>query len=142
MANPTLPHPNIARDPSLALPVGWPLLAVPDADGRLHWPTLEASVAESLRKLLSVRPGELLLHPDYGAGLQDFLHEPNSLAVRARIQARIEQAVLRDEPRVALDRVDVREHEADPAAVRIELHYRLRRSGAAQRAALTLTLAH
>jgi phage baseplate assembly protein W len=128
------------RDPSLAPPIGWPLLGLPDADGRWHWPTLERSVAEGLRKLLSVRPGELAVHPDYGAGLQDFLHEPNTLAVRARIRTRIEAAVARYEARAQLDRVEVREDEADAAAVRIELHYRLRRNAEPQQLALALTL--
>ena len=130
----------MAKDASLAPPIGWPLLGVPDADGQWHWPSLERSVAEGLRKLLSVRPGELLMHADYGAGLQDFLHEPNTLAVRARIQARIESAVARDESRVVLDRVEVREDPADAAAVRVELHYRLRRSGEAQQLALAINL--
>jgi len=130
----------MTRDPSLAPPIGWPLLGVPDADGQWQWPSLERSVAEGLRKLLSVRPGELLMHADYGAGLQDFLHEPNTLAVRARIKARIEAAVARDEVRVALDRVEVREDAADAAAVRVEVHYRLRRSGEAQQLALAINL--
>jgi len=82
----------------------------------------------------------LLMHADYGAGLQDFLHEPNTLAVRARIKARIEAAVARDEVRVALDRVEVREDAADAAAVRVEVHYRLRRSGEAQQLALAINL--
>lgn len=130
----------MARDPSLASPIGWPLLGGPDAGGQWQWPSLERSVAEGLRKLLSVRPGELLMHADYGAGLQDFLHEPNTLAVRARIKARIEAAVARDELRVSLDRVEVREDAADAAAVRIELHYRLRRSGVLQQLALAMNL--
>jgi len=130
----------MAKDPSLAPPIGWPLLGVPDADGQWQWPSLERSVAEGLCKLLSVRPGELLMHADYGAGLQDFLHEPNTLAVRARIKARIEAAVARDEQRVALDRVEVREDAADAAAVRVELHYRLRRSGEPQQLALAIDL--
>ena len=130
----------MARDPTLAPPIGWPLLGVPDADGQWQWPSLERSVAEGLRKLLSTRPGELLMHPDYGAGLQDFLHEPNTLAVRARIQARIQSAVARDEARAQLDRVDVREDDGDSAAARIELHYRLRRNGEPQQLALAINL--
>jgi len=130
----------MAKDLSLAPPIGWPLLGVPDGDGRWPWPSLERSVAEGLRKLLCTRPGELLMHPDFGAGLQDFLHEPNTLAVRARIQSRIQAAVARDETRVSLDRVEVNEDAADPAAVRIELHYRLRRSGEPQQLALAINL--
>lgn len=128
------------RDPTLAPPIGWPLLSTPDADGGWVWPSLERSVADGLRKLLSVRPGELLMHGDYGAGLQDFLHEPNTLAVRARIQARIAAAVARDEPRVQVDRIELREDERDASVLRIELHYRLRRSGEAQQVALSLNL--
>jgi phage baseplate assembly protein W len=130
----------MARDPSLAPPIGWPLLGLPDADGQWTWPSLERSVAEGLRKLLSVRPGELLMHADYGAGLQDFLHEPNTLAVRARIKARIEAAVARYETRAQLDRVDVREDDNDAAAVRVELHYRLRRTRDAQLLNLAINL--
>ena len=130
----------MVRDSSLAPPIGWPLLGVPDADGQWAWPSLERSVAEGLRKLLSVRPGELLMHADYGAGLQDFLHEPNTLAVRARIKARIETAVARYEGRAQLDRVEVREDETDAAAVRVELHYRLRRSGESRQMNLAINL--
>lgn len=129
------------KDPSLAHPVGWPLLTAPDANGQWAWPTLERSVDDGLRALLSVRPGELLTHPGYGAGLQDFLHEPNTLAIRARIKQRIEAAVARHELRVQIDRVDVREDEADLATVRVDLHYRLRRTGDAQRLSLSLGLA-
>ena len=130
----------MARDVTLAPPIGWPLLGLPDGDGRWAWPSLERSVGEGLRKLLSTRPGELLMHPDFGAGLQDFLHEPNTLAVRARIQSRIQTAVARDETRVSLDRVEVNEDVADPVAVRIELHYRLRRSGEPQQLVLAIKL--
>jgi len=126
---------NGARRPAADLrpPIGWPLLPVPDDNGALNWPSLEASVAGQLRKLLATRPGELLGHPDFGAGLQEFLHEPNTLATRARLRERIAQAVARHEPRIVLDALEVRD-ETDVAAgeigqVRIELRYRLRRDG-------------
>lgn len=130
----------MTRLQEFSAPVGWPLLGGPDANGQWQWPNLERSVADSLRALLSTRPRELLLHAEYGAGLQDFLYEPNTLAVRSRIRQRIESAVGRYEPRVQLDRVDVREDEADASIVRVEIHYRLRRSGEPQRLAVTLNL--
>lgn len=127
-------------DSQLKSPIGWPLLAGPDASGQWRWPGLERSVSDGLRALLSTRPRELMMHADYGAGLQDFLHEPNTLAVRARILERIQTAVARYEQRVQLDRVEVSEDERDAAAVRIEVHYRLRRTGEPQRLALALNL--
>ena len=137
-------NPNSQRAASLAVPIGWPLLGVPDANGELGWPDLATSVAQGLRNVLATRAGELLLHADYGAGLQDFLHEPNTLAVRARIRERIETALALYEPRVLVDRIDVDEDDSagqvDPRAVRIAIHYRLRRTGEAQRVSLSMSL--
>jgi phage baseplate assembly protein W len=130
--------------PAIAPAIGWPLLPRPDANGRIDWPTLEASVAGQLKVILATRPGELLGHPEFGAGLQAFLHEPNTLATRARIQARIQEAIARSEPRIVLDAVDVFDDsdaaEAELGRVRIEIHYRLRRTGVAQTTGLTLAL--
>lgn len=125
----------MARLPAANLqpPIGWPLLPLPNKNGALDWPDLATSVAAQLRKLLATRPGELLGHRDYGAGLQRFLHEPNTLATRARIREAIEQAIARHEPRVVLDAVDVFDETQRAAGelgqVRIELRYRLRRDG-------------
>jgi hypothetical protein len=134
------------RSPSLALapPIGWPLLPRPDANGRLDWPDLATSVASQLRVILATRPGELLGHAEFGAGLQEFLHEPNTLATRARIQSRVQEATARHEPRIVLDAVEVYDETdtlaAEVGRVRIEVHYRIRRTGQAQTTGLTLAL--
>ena len=90
----------------LDVTLGWPLLPRPNENGQLDWPDLAGSVAAQLRVILSTRPGEQLEHPDFGAGLQEFLHEPNTLATRARIQSRIEEPIVRQEPRLVLDAVE------------------------------------
>ncbi|HEX5125596.1 MAG TPA: GPW/gp25 family protein, partial [Rhodocyclaceae bacterium] len=66
--------------------IGWPWLPLPDAQGAINWPGLEQSVRESIRILLSTRPGEQLMRPDFGAGLDRLLHEPNVLATRRQIR--------------------------------------------------------
>ena len=123
-----------------AQPIGFPLLPVPDEHGRLRYPDLETSVRQSLQILLRTRPGEQLRHADFGAGLDAFLHEPNPLATRRRIRDRIEEAIRRWESRVVLDLVELREIEGRKAAVRIEISYRLRRTGAPQQLGLTMEL--
>lgn len=120
--------------------LGWPLLPVPDEHGRLGWPTLEESVRELIRVVLSTRPGEQLMRPDFGAGLELLLHEPNTLATRRRIRDRVQETLARWERRILLDRVDVLEVEDDPSHVRVEVGYRLTRDGAAGAVSLTLRL--
>lgn len=121
------------------LPIGWPLLPVPDAAGRLDWPALADSVRQAIRVILATRPGEQLMRPDFGAGLADFLHEPNTLATRRRIRDAVTGALGRFEPRILLDRVEVWEVPDRPAELRVEVAYRLRRTGAPGRVGATLT---
>ena len=89
--------------------IGWPLFAVPDADGRLDWPGLEASVRHAIRVILSTRPGEQLMRPEFGAGLDRLLHAPNNLSTRRQIRDWTMSALSRWERRILLDRVDVLE---------------------------------
>jgi phage baseplate assembly protein W len=122
-------------------PIGWPLLPLPDADGRLAWPTLEQSVAQQIRVILQTRPCEQLMRPDWGAGLEDFTHEPNTVTTQRRIRDRVVAELTRWEPRIVLDDVAVATVPTEPGRVRVEILYRLRRTGAGRRTGLTLDLA-
>jgi uncharacterized protein len=124
----------------VAQPIGWPLLPQPDAHGRLAYPTLERSVREAIEVILRTRPGEQLMRPAFGAGLESLLHEPNTLTTRRRIQDLVRDGINKWEDRVILDRVDVWEVPEEPAAVRIEVAYRLKRTGAPQFLGLVVEL--
>ncbi len=121
-------------------PINFPLFAVPDENGELDFPTLEASVRQAIRIILSTRPGERLMRPDFGAGLQNFLHEPNNIVTRRRIRDLIVDTLQRWENRILLDRVDITEVPDAPGEIRIEILYRIRRTGAAQRMGLAVAL--
>ena len=123
-----------------APPIGFPLLPTPDEHGMLAFPTLEESVRGRIQVILRTRPGEQLRHPDFGAGLESFLREPNTLETRRRIRDRVQEALSTWETRVVLDLVEVREVEGAPAVVRVDIAYRLRRTGAPQRMGLTMDL--
>ena len=120
--------------------IGWPLLPLPDEFGRLAYPDLEQSVRELIRVILSTRPREQLMRPDFGAGLDLMLHEPNTLATRRDIRDRVQNALARWEKRVVLERVEVWDVENEPTHVRVEIAYRLARSGTPGAMALTLQL--
>jgi uncharacterized protein len=120
--------------------IGWPLLPVPDEHGLLPYPTLETSVRESIRVILSTRPGEQLMRPDFGAGLDRLLHEPNTLATRRAIRDLVQASLTRWERRILLDRVEVWEVSGEPSHVSVEIDYRLARTGAAATMNLTVQL--
>jgi uncharacterized protein len=121
-------------------PIGWPLLPLPDADGRLVWPAVEQSVAQQIRVILETRPGEQLMRTDWGAGLEDFTHQPNTVTTHRRIRDAIVASLNRWEKRIVLDDVSVAAVPDEPGRVRVEIIYRLRRTGAGRRTGLTLQL--
>jgi uncharacterized protein len=123
---------------ALAPPIGWPLLPVPDDTGQMRYPGLEQSVRDQIRVILLTRPGEQLMLPVYGAGIETFLHRPNTLETRRRLQDHILNALEAWEPRISVDRIEVEEDAADPSRLRAGIFYRLRRTGVTQRLNLTV----
>ena len=121
-------------------PIGWPLLPLPDEHGQLQFPTLAESVRQMLQVILSTRGAEQLMHPEFGAGLTDFLGQGDTITTRRRIYDRVSEAIGRWEPRVDVDRVDVNADPDNPSHVRVEIAYRLRRTGQAQTLALNIEL--
>ena len=76
-------------------------------NGQLSYTTLEQSVRDSIRIILTTRPGEQLMQPLFGAGLQNFLDEGNTVALRRQIQTAITNSLQTYETRIAVDAVEV-----------------------------------
>ena len=120
--------------------LGWPLFALPDESGRLDYPMLEDSVRQLIQVILSTRPGEQLMRPDFGGGLDTLLNEPNTLATRRRIRDLVRDALERWERRILLDQVEVWEVAGEPSHVRVDIAYRLARTGAPAQMGVTVQL--
>ncbi len=95
------------------------------ANGQLVWSSGETNVRESICVILRTRPGERLLLPDFGCGLDDYLFEPNSVSNLRLIQEEVKRSLARWEPRIALDDVRVGLNPEDPRAVDITVQYTL-----------------
>jgi len=119
-------------------PIGWPFLPLPGAAGAFGYPTLEQSVRDSIRIILTTRPGERLMTPLFGAGLQNFLDEGNTLAVRRQIQSAIVDGLQQYEQRVTVDAVDVAPVDGAPSEVHVQIHYRILRTNAPGQIGVTL----
>ena len=120
--------------------IGWPLLPLPDAHGQLAWPDLARSVRDAIRIILSTRPGEQLMRPYYGAGLDRLLQQPNTLGTRRQIRDLVQNGLARWERRILLDGVEVWEVDGEPSQLRVEITYRLARTGAAGAINVTVQL--
>jgi phage baseplate assembly protein W len=119
-------------------PIGFPLLPVPDESGRLAWPSLEESVRQAIRVVLATQPGEQLMRPDFGAGLERFLHEPDSVETRRRLHDVVSENLAAWEPRIRVERIEVSDVPGRRAHLRVDVTYALRRTGETRRMGLTL----
>ena len=86
-------------------------------------------VRDGLRLILSTRPGEQLMRPEFGGGLDRLLHQPNTIATRREMRDLVRDSLARWERRILLDAVEVWEVPGAPGQVRVEIAYRLARTG-------------
>jgi len=117
----------------------WPLGGV-DNDGRLTWAKDDTSVRETMLNILLTRPGERLQRPDFGAGLLNFIHQPNNETTRNLIAGVVRKSLNLWEQRVIIDGVEVQSSPSSRAEVHINIRYRMRHNPAPAEFGLTLNL--
>lgn len=120
-------------------PVGWPFLPLPQG-GQLVYPALEKSVRDSIRIILTTRPGEQLMRPRFGAGLQNFLDEGSTVTTRRQIQTAIIQSLQTYETRIMVDGVDVDPVPDSPSQVHVQIYYRLLRTNMPQQIGVNMQI--
>jgi phage baseplate assembly protein W len=86
----------------------------------------EADIASSLEILLSTRPGERLMLPQYGCNLDELLFENLDTRMKTLMADKIESAILYFEPRILLDSVRLREDQQLEGIVLIEIDYQVK----------------
>jgi len=95
------------------LGTGWAFPVAFDwAESRANVASEIRDIEQSLTILLGTRPGERVMRPDYGCGLEDMLFEPFNDALITYIKDLIGNAILYYEPRVELLHIDI---STDPA---------------------------
>lgn len=113
----------MARDTVFGSGISFPVRLGPD--GRVAVSAGPDNIREMIRVILLTEPGERLRLPEFGGGAGRFLFEPNTVATRRLVQERIEEALRRWEPRIALQAVSVEEDPDDPQAAVATIRYQL-----------------
>jgi uncharacterized protein len=116
----------LARENKEFLGVGWAFPVHPDpTSGDAALAAYEEDVRQSIQIVLATSPGERVMRPDFGAGLHALVFEPLGASTAALVRHRVEEALVRFEPRI--DSLDVTVT-ADGAMNRllVEIGYRIR----------------
>lgn len=110
------PTPNI---------LSWPLGGI-DESGSLNWARNDLSIREVMLNILLTRQGERIQRPGFGAGLPDFIHQPNNETTRNLIAGVVRKNLALLEPRVIVEQVTVQPGTAQLSDVHINIRYRLK----------------
>ena len=125
--------------PDDIVPRGWPLSA-PDEEGRLGYARGETALREAIWNIVATVPGERVMRPGFGGGLRQFVHRPNNETTRGLIGAAVREALTRLEPRVTVEKIEVRTREGAPSALDVVVRYAERASGERASVALAVDL--
>ena len=105
---------------------GWAFPVMPGADGKLALATDEDRIRQSIWLILATAPGERVMLPSFGCGIHDLVFQPNTVAVRGSVQAEVNDALARWEPRIDVIDVTVTAPADRPEVMLIDIQYRIR----------------
>ena len=114
------------RVPRLDAPPGEPVGLVFDPAGAIDTVADDEAVRQSLLMLISTRPGERVMRPEYGCDLHRLVFSPNDDTTAGLAIHFVRQAVERWEPRVEILRVDANRDPYESTRLAIVLDYRVR----------------
>lgn len=114
-------------DPQKAfLGVGWAFPPNLDPDGTISEASYEEDIRQAIRIILGTNPGERVMRPDFGAGLNAFVFEPISTTTVTLIQTQVQAALVDWEPRIEVHEVVVKQAPNEPSKLLINITYRVR----------------
>jgi phage baseplate assembly protein W len=114
------------------LGVGWAFPPRLEPGGRIAESVYEQDVHEAITIVLGTNPGERVMRPDFGSGLNSFVFEPVNPTLLARVETRVRDSLITWEPRIDVLTVSVGPQGDPPSTLVIELTYRVRATNSLQ----------
>jgi phage baseplate assembly protein W len=105
---------------------GWRFPIKVNSSGGLDWSSGPDRVRDAIWIVLSTSLGERLMRPEFGAGLKDYVFEPNSPAIRAELASVIRGALVQWEPRIDIVDVTVQGSNDQDSQVLVSIDYQIR----------------
>ena len=104
---------------------GW-AFPVDAGDADVALAAYEEDIRQAIRIILETAPGERVMRPEFGSGLQSLVFEPVNATTRSLVQHRVQEALVRWEPRIDVDEVKVSTSEMRRDRLLIDIRYRVR----------------
>ena len=119
----------LKTDPQKAfLGVGWNFPPQVDTAGSVQLTEYEQDIQQAILIILGTNPGERVMRPDFGAGLNQFVFEPVTRATMSAIATQVNEALVDWEPRITVLQVNVTTDPVQMNRLLIGIDYQIRAS--------------
>jgi uncharacterized protein len=108
------------------LGAGWSFPVTLDPSGAVALARDEEDIRQSIRIILGTNQGERVMRPDFGSGIRAFVFESVSNSTLTLLRSRVEDALVRWEPRITVERVEAGLPSRSSSQVNISIDYRVR----------------
>jgi phage baseplate assembly protein W len=102
---------------------GWAFPLGVDARGGIALARRDQELEQAMRLILATYPGERPMRPDFGSRLRDFVFRSATIDTAAELSQEVENALLRWEPRVVVEYVEVTVDAEERNRLYIDVHY-------------------
>jgi Bacteriophage baseplate protein W len=109
---------------------GWRFPVKPDLQGRLNLVAGDEEIRQSIWLILTTAPGERQMRPEFGCGIHDLVFDANTAALHGLVQANVQSALARWEPRIDVLNVRVEAPPEQRNIMLIHVDYRIRANNA------------
>lgn len=109
---------------------GWRFHVKPDIQGGLNLVGGPEAIRQAIWLILTTAPGERQMRPEFGCGIHDLVFEANTAALHGLVQASVQSALVRWEPRIDVLGVRVEAPPEQPNLLLIHVDYRIRANNA------------
>jgi phage baseplate assembly protein W len=105
---------------------GWKFPFTLDERGEVALSSGEVDIQEAIWMILSTAFGERLMHPDFGCEIHDLVFAPNNTGTAGLARFYVQDALVRWEPRIDVEEVEVQADPVQPELLLISVSYRVR----------------
>jgi len=105
---------------------GWAFPIALSTDGSIRMTGGDDTIRDSIWAILSTAPGERVMRPDFGCGIEDHVFDVNDVGTAAQIATTVQDSLSRWEPRIDVLGVRATPDAADAHRLLLQIDYRVR----------------
>jgi phage baseplate assembly protein W len=108
------------------LGTGWSFPLELEPDGQIKMATAEDSIRQSIWTILGTSPGERVMRPEFGCGIDDFVFSVNDAGLAGHVADAVHEALAVWEPRIDVLDVTAFPDPANASLLLVNIHYQVR----------------